>query len=79
MPEARSTPAVLNGKKQDLVSGEYAYVDYLAVLRLIGRVERVGHKVFQIRFFEGFAASVMVEHVIFHCARKSELNRRGTG
>lgn len=76
MPEAASQPAVLMGKKSELVTGDYAFVDFQALLRLVGRVERVYgvagrglHQVMFIRFFEGFAALVWVDGVIFKCAR----------
>jgi hypothetical protein len=77
MPEATSQPAVLMGKKSELVSGDHAFVDFQALLRLVGRVDRVDgivgravrHQVLFIRFFEGFAALVWVDGVIFKCAR----------
>ena len=72
MPEATSQPAVLVGKKQDIVSGEYSFASFQALLRLIGRVEEVRHEVLFIRFFEGFAATVEVDGHRFHCARSSD-------
>ena len=68
MPEAMSTPAVLKGKKQEIVSGEYSYASFQALLRLIGRVRECKHEVFEIRFFEGFAALVVVDGWKFQCA-----------
>lgn len=72
MPEAQATPAVLMGKKQDVVSGDYSYASLQALLRLIGRVEGVRHEVFAIRFFERFAASVELHGHIFNCAVSPE-------
>ncbi|MEY4200896.1 MAG: hypothetical protein RLZZ265_2636 [Verrucomicrobiota bacterium] len=72
MPEATSVPAVLKGKKQDIVSGEYSYASFQDLLRLIGRIQGVSHEVLAIRFFEGFAASVVLDGHIFHCARSPD-------
>lgn len=47
MPEATSTPAVLKGRKQDIVSGDYSYASFQALLRLIGRVEGAKHEVLE--------------------------------
>lgn len=66
-PEATSTPAVLKGKKQDIVSGEYSFASFQDLLRLIGRVEGVKHEVLQIRFFEHIAAAVTLEGKTFKC------------
>lgn len=69
MPEATSVPAVLKGKKQDIVSGEYSYASFQDLLRLIGRIQGVSHEVLAIRFLEGFAASVEVDGWILKCMR----------
>ncbi len=72
MPEAKAAPAVLKGKKQDVVTGDYSYASFQALLRLIGRVEGVRHEVFAIRFFERFAAIVELEGHRFQCAVSPE-------
>lgn len=60
LPEAGARPATLKDNDYHRVSGDYAYVDLEAVLKLIGRLPSHEPPVTKIRFFERIAASVMV-------------------
>ena len=64
-PEAGAVPAKLKDDDHHRVTGDYAYADLEAVLRLVGRVSHSYREVAQVRFFERIAASVTVADTPF--------------
>ena len=59
-PEIGSVPAKLKDEDYRRVTGDYAYADLEAVLKLIGRIRGDDREVSQVRFFERIAAAVTV-------------------
>ena len=64
-PEAGAVPAKLKDEDYHRVTGDYAYKDLEAVLRLVGRVPGVTREVTQVRFFERIAVAAMVQRTPF--------------
>lgn len=78
LPEGASKPAMIRSNDFQRISGEYAYVDLESLLRLIGRIPG-SREVRQIRFFQGFAAQVVVFGQYYNCVLDPDRHWRIVG